>query len=76
MTEIERIKKSINELSIEELDEILYDCGIELIKPSIESLYVRCMKNAFVDSEYKKEVCKYDVKNEYFDMDVLGQEVA
>ncbi len=76
MTEIERIKKIINDTSIEEFDDILYDCGIESIKPSIESGYVKCLRRSLAESEYRKEACKYIVKEEYFNIDVFEQEVA
>lgn len=76
MTEIERIKKIIEETPMEEFDNILYDCGIEFIKPSIESLYVKCLRKNLTENEYRKKVYEYTVNDEYFDMDVLEQEVA
>lgn len=76
MTEIERIKKKIEETSMEEFEKILYDCGIEMIKPSIDSSYVKCMKRNLTENEYKKKIHIHEVKEEYFDVDVLEQEVA
>lgn len=41
--EIERIKEKINSYSTEEFDKVLFECGIESIKPSIESDYVQAV---------------------------------
>lgn len=76
MTEIEKIKKTIEEMSMEEFEKIMYDCGIESIKPSIDSSYVRCMKRNLAEKEYRKSISIHTVKEEYFDVDVLEQEVA
>ena len=42
--EIEKIKEKINSYSVEEFDKVLFECGIEDIKPSIESDYVQAVK--------------------------------
>ena len=42
--EFQKIKQHIDVLSQEEFDNILFDCGIETIKPSIESDYVKALK--------------------------------
>jgi len=76
IAEVNEIKKGINELSIEEFERILYDCGIESIKPSIESEYVKCLKNVLAEGDYRKLITKYDVKEEYFNVDMFEQEVA
>lgn len=76
MMEIERIRKIIEETSMEEFDNILHDCGIELIKPSIESLYVKCLRKNLADNEYRKKLNIYSVKEEYFEMDVVERGVA
>ena len=54
----------------------MIDCGIESIKPSIESEYVKCLKNVLADGDYRKVITKYDVKEEYFNVEMLEQEVA
>ena len=41
--EIKKIKVTINNFSSEEFDEVLFECGIERIKPSIESDYVNAV---------------------------------
>lgn len=74
MTEIEKIKKRIDDMSIEEFDNVLYNCGVESIKPSIESSYVKCLKKNITDVEYRKTVFRYDIKAELFDRDVSEQE--
>ena len=66
MTEIERIKKIINDMSMEEFDDVLYNCGIESIKPSIESGYVKSLKTSLNECEYRKEVRKYVVKDDMY----------
>lgn len=70
-----RIKESIENMTIEEFDEILYDCGIESIKPSIKSEYVKCL-NVLADIEYRKNVPQYSLKDEYFEVESVRQEVA
>ncbi len=61
-------------MSIEEFDNVLYNCGVELIKPSVESSYVKCLKKNITDVEYRKTVFRYDIKAELFDRDVSEQE--
>ena len=41
INEIENIKERIDNYSAEEFDKVLFECGIERIKPSIESDYVQ-----------------------------------
>lgn len=69
--ELERIKKHINNLSMEEFEEVLYNCGIERIKPSIESSYVQCMKSDFQGYEYRKAFIQYNMCEEYFEFELL-----
>lgn len=76
MTEIERIKKMIEEMSMEEFEKILCDCGIESVKPSIESIYVKCLKVHLERNDYKKYTNTHNVKKEYYEMDVQEPEVA
>ena len=76
MREIERIKKNIKELSVEVLDQILYECGIEIIRPSINSSYIKCLRSNLLSKQYRKEVYKYGIKEEYFDMDTVEQGAA
>lgn len=70
-----RIKESIENLTIEELDKILHDCGIESIKPSIKCEYVKCL-NVLADIEYRKNIPQYSVGDEYFEVETVRQEVA
>lgn len=70
-----RIKECIENLSIEEFDKILHDCGIESIKPSIKSGYVKCL-NVLADIDYRKDVPQYALEDEYFEVETLRQEVA
>ena len=44
INEIENIKERIDNYSVEEFDKVLFECGIERIKPSIESDYVQALK--------------------------------
>ena len=44
INEIENIKEQINNYSAEEFNKVLFECGIERIKPSIESDYVTSSK--------------------------------
>lgn len=39
--------KKLNSMSSEEFDEMLIHCGIERIKPSIESDYISCIRRSF-----------------------------
>ena len=41
--ELKKIEDYLSGLSEEELDGVLFDCGIESIKPSIDSDYVKCL---------------------------------
>ena len=75
ITESKKIKKNIDKLSLEEFDKILYDCGIESIKPSIKSEYVTCL-NALTTTDYRKSIPEYSLKEEYFEVDQFEQEVA
>lgn len=70
-----KIKKDIQSLTVEEFDNILYDCGIESIKPSIKSEYVRCL-NMLVDVDYRKNVPQYIMQDEYFEIEKDRREVA
>lgn len=70
-----KIKKDIQSLTVEEFDKILYDCGIESIKPSIKSEYVRCL-NMLVDVDYRKNVPQYIMQDEYFEIEKDRREVA
>ena len=75
ISESKKIKKSIDNLSLEEFDKILYDCGIESIKPSIQSEYITCL-NALTNNDYRKSVTQYFLQEEYFEVEKLEQEVA
>ena len=74
--EFSKIEKLIDDFSSEEFDNVLLECGIESIKPSIESDYVRCLRRRLTEREYCKEIQKYNVKQEYFSVEIFGQEVA
>lgn len=76
MMEIERIRKIVNEMSMDEFEDALHDCGIESMKPSIESSYIKCLKRNISEREYRKEVCNYSIQKNYFDVYELDQEVA
>ena len=39
--ELQRISQIINDMSIEDFEEMLFECGLGTIKPSEESDYVR-----------------------------------
>lgn len=73
--------KKLDSMSIAEFDEMLIRCGIERIKPSIESNYVCCLRKTF--SEKDKEYIlgslfkmdEYDLYND-FELDNIGQGVA
>lgn len=39
-----KIKQHIDDFTQEEFDKMLFGCGIEIIKPSIESDYVKSLK--------------------------------
>lgn len=45
--------ENIDALSAEEFDKVLYDCGIESIKPSVESEYVECLSETHNTDESK-----------------------
>ena len=75
MMESMRIREKIGSLSVEEFDKILYDCGIESIKPSIKSEYVKCL-NILKDVDYRKCVTKYVLQEEYFEIETDRKEVA
>ena len=74
--ELDKIKKNIANMSEEEFDNVLLKCGIEIIKPSIESDYVKCLNKYFNEREYKKQLTNYQINEEYFEIYLLEQEVA
>lgn len=39
--ELQRINQIINDMSIEDFEEMLFDCGLGIIKPSEDSDYVK-----------------------------------
>lgn len=41
--ELQRINQIINDMSIEDFEEMLFDCGLGTIKPSEESDYVKAV---------------------------------
>lgn len=49
---ISNYKKIVNEMSMDEFEDVLHDCGIESMKPSIESSYVKCLKRNISEREY------------------------
>lgn len=55
-SELEKIREKLNSMSVTEFDEMLENCGIMTIKPSIESDYVKCMRRDFskTDMAYEK----------------------
>lgn len=73
--------EKLNHMSVTEFDNMLIRCGIERIKPSVDSNYVCCLKKTFsetdkeyiVGSVFKAEVC--DMYNN-FELDSIGQGVA
>lgn len=73
--------KKLNNMSSTEFDAMLIRCGIERIKPSIESSYVGCLRKTFsekdkeyiVNSAFKMDA--YDLYND-FELDNIGQGVA
>lgn len=73
--ELRKIKESIERLSIEEFEMILFDCGIESIKPSDKSGYVKCL-NILADTDYRKNITQYFLQDEYFVVEEYRQEVA
>ena len=75
ITESMKIKKDIQSLTMEEFDEILCDCGVESIKPSVKSEYVKCL-NMLVDVDYRKKVPQYGIQDEYFEIEKDRREVA
>ena len=75
IAESKKIKRNIDKLSLEEFDKILYDCGIESIKPSIQSEYITCL-NILTNTDYRKSVTQYFLQEEYFEVEKLEQEVA
>lgn len=75
ITESKSIKESIDALSVEEFDSVLYDCGIESIKPSIRSQYVKCL-NVSVKSDYQKNIPQYTLREDYYEIRRNENEVA
>lgn len=82
-TELNKITDYISNLSGKELDKILFDCGIESIRPSIDSDYVVCLKKIKYLSEkdassgYRKALWVHNnIKEEYFYTKIMKQEVA
>ena len=67
ITESKSIKESIDALSVEEFDSVLYDCGIESIKPSVKSQYVKCL-NVSVKSDYQKNIPQYFLQEDYYEI--------
>lgn len=73
--------EKLNNMSTTEFDEMLIRCGIERIKPSVDSNYVSCLKKTFsetdkeyiVGSTFKVDAC--DMYND-FELDNIGQGVA
>lgn len=77
----EEFVEKLNNMSSTEFDEMLIRCGIERIKPSIESNYVSCLRKTFskkneeyvTSSAFKED--EYDMYND-FDLDNIGQGAA
>ena len=65
--------EKLNHMSVTEFDNMLIRCGIERIKPSVDSNYVCCLKKTFSETEFKADVC--DMYNN-FELDSIGQGVA
>lgn len=62
----EEFEKKLGRMSMAQFEEMLIRCGIERIKPSAESDYIRCLKKAF--SEKEREYCvKPAFKSDAFD---------
>ena len=76
MMKIEKIRNVLAEMSIEEFESVLYDCGIESIRPSVESGYVRCLRKRLPERDYIKNISQYNIKKEYFEKDLQEPEVA
>lgn len=74
--ELKKIEDYLSGLSEEELDDVLFDCGIESIKPSIDSDYVKCLHKDLPIMSYRKALCEYNVEDEYFDVEIIKPEVA
>ncbi len=77
----DELVEKLNSMNSTEFDEMLIRCGIERIKPSIESSYVSCLRKTFSqkDKEYiVNAVFKMDAHDFYngFDLDNIGQGAA
>lgn len=73
--------EKLNHMSSTEFDEMLIRCGIERIKPSIESDYISCLRKTFskINEEYATgSTFKEDAYSMYndFDLDNIGQGAA
>lgn len=78
--EFQRISNIIDNMSIKEFEEMLFECGLGTICPSGESIFVKCLnKNFFEISKNYVSKDRVFLKGNYQDFNDFnldGQEVA